>query len=834
MLNATGNRIDPGTPPPPRSPPGLRLIRAGSSPPMKFRDQEVAPVVPRYSATPLLDRTGCHTLVAALPATTRYNMPTYHYSAAKSRSSGRPGWSISFRHPLRTDQDGRPGLKVRRGLGTADDADADRLVEEMNELLSDESYWSIAARPRAELKFSETVVTAFYSGLDAPASTAWEHRAESIPLPGRDEGYARALLVGTTGAGKTTLLRHLIGSDPRTDRFPSTSPGRTTTSDIEVVTADDGGFQAVVTFLSDRAVRSRVQECVAEAILAARRGGSPEDIARRLLQHPDQTFRLSYTLGPWTTEEQEDEGGWGFDEEATAPDQVEGNVLMEAERQRNQSELERFVKNISRIADDVGGGMAADLEIDWDSLKGADLDAAESMLIEEAESREDYDELVESILSAVLRRFERVDGGNLTKSTTGWPVKWDYSSGDRDEFLAQVRWFSSNYAPRFGSLLTPLVQGIRVRGPFFPEFATGTQPKLVLIDGQGLGHTADTVASVTTHITDRFSEVDALLLVDSAQQPMQAAPLAAVRAVAVGGHQEKLLIAFTHFDLVKGPNLRSARDKKEHVLAAVRTGLVKLRSEIGESAVRTIEQELKERCFTLGWIDQPTEKVTKGAPKVVAEMRRLVKAIERSITPTEPIPVTPIYDPASLLFAVQAATRDFQARWSARLGFSALDGERKVHWARVKALNRRIAEGTDIEYDTLKPVADLFARLTEEISAFVERPIEWKGDGAGDPDHRARALNSVRRAVEAVVGDLSKQRVVADHLPEWITAYAHRGGGSTFVRAQEIRDIYEEAAPVPAVVLEGPAKEFLDTMRHVVHDAIEAGGGEMLYGQGRS
>ena len=66
------------------------------------------------------------------------------------------------------------------------------------------------------------------------------------------------------------------------------------------------------------------------------------------------------------------------------------------------------------------------------------------------------------------------------------------------------------------------LDGIRVIGPLFPVF-TDHQAKLVLLDGQGLGHTPDSSTSVTTHITRRFSEVDAILLVDNAEQPVQAA-----------------------------------------------------------------------------------------------------------------------------------------------------------------------------------------------------------------------------------------------------------------------------------------------------------------------
>ncbi|MFP3624316.1 hypothetical protein SB771_34155, partial [Burkholderia sp. SIMBA_051] len=91
------------------------------------------------------------------------------------------------------------------------------------------------------------------------------------------------------------------------------------------------------------------------------------------------------------------------------------------------------------------------------------------------------------------------------------------------------------------------VDGIRVRGPLYPTF-TDRRLKVVYLDGQGLGHTPESSSSVTTHVTERFSDVDAILLVDNAEQPIQAAAQAVLRAVAASGNYGKLAIAFTHFD----------------------------------------------------------------------------------------------------------------------------------------------------------------------------------------------------------------------------------------------------------------------------------------------
>lgn len=83
-------------------------------------------------------------------ATTRNNegvMATY--TASKSQTQGRPGWSINFRHPLRRDSRNKLGLKVRRGLSTTSADEAEGLIAQMNELLADDKWWSVGRRAEA-------------------------------------------------------------------------------------------------------------------------------------------------------------------------------------------------------------------------------------------------------------------------------------------------------------------------------------------------------------------------------------------------------------------------------------------------------------------------------------------------------------------------------------------------------------------------------------------------------------------------------------------------------------------------------------------------------------
>lgn len=214
---------------------------------------------------------------------------------------------------------------------------------------------------------------------------------------------------------------------------------------------------------------------------------------------------------------------------------------------------------------------------------------------------EAFRDLVLDIMDDIQLRFDRLEVGTLTKrgKAARWPELWTYETDDRDDFLRQVRWFSSNYAPAFGRLLTPLVDGIRVQGPLYPVFSD-RRTKVVYLDGQGLGHTPDSSSSVTTHVTQRFADVDTILLVDNAEQPIQAAAQAVLRAVAASGNYGKLAIAFTHFDQVKGLNLPGFAAKRAHVLASVYNYLARLRDVLNGPIVTAMERTIDTQCFMLG------------------------------------------------------------------------------------------------------------------------------------------------------------------------------------------------------------------------------------------
>ncbi len=198
---------------------------------------------------------------------------------------------------------------------------------------------------------------------------------------------------------------------------------------------------------------------------------------------------------------------------------------------------------------------------------------------------EEFHRLGDDLMDEIDLRFALLEGaGNVRRNRQGWPQSWSWKTDDRQSFVKAVTRFSGNQASHFGRLLTPLVNGVRVAGPFYPSWNEGSQPKIVLLDGEGLGHTPKSVAAISSSLARRIQASDAVILVDNATIPMQAAPVAAMKDLIASGGASKLLLVFTHFDEVVGDNLPNAAARERHVLASAENVLASIGEDLGPFA----------------------------------------------------------------------------------------------------------------------------------------------------------------------------------------------------------------------------------------------------------
>ena len=69
-----------------------------------------------------------------------------------------------------------------------------------------------------------------------------------------------------------------------------------------------------------------------------------------------------------------------------------------------------------------------------------------------------------------------------------------------------------------------------------------------------------------------------------------------------------------------------------------------------------------------------------------------------------------------------------------------------------------------------------------------------------------------------------------EHLSDWTVAYSRRGTGSARLRANDIRSINEDVAPVPDEVPAPLASKLLDDFREIFREAAAAARAEIIAG----
>ena len=698
-------------------------------------------------------------------------------------------------------------------------------------MLSNRDFWQLGARELSARQFHPKAVSAFYDHdrLRTVLSDPWAKRDDVLPLPGAAEGYSVVQIVGSFGVGKTTLVRQLIGTSSRKERFPSTAKGRTTICDTEIICAS-GDYSAVVSFLSRDRARALIEECVEAAVSSATEGLGDSVITRRFVEHSEQRFRLAYILGKPVAPKKTDEDGDSDDEtEGGGEDQPEAvDVLSDAEKSENAKRILGWIERCKALAQSVTAAVEQDTGESAETLTHADKDAFLELVDERLQQSEELQEIVDDVMEAVEERFGLIQTG-LDADNSGWPVRWQISTDDRQGFLHNVSRFTGNYQERYGRLLTPLVDGIRVKGPFKPSgwAENDSVPSLVLLDGEGLGHVTSTSSSVPTSVTRRFGIAHAILLVDNAEAAMTAGPQALLRCVVSSGHERKLVVAFTHFDQMRADTFANDEDRKNFVLSSLEQAIVSLDQSLDSQtrASRRVRKHLEEgRVFFLGRLNEvldESSKKTRGTRKALNEVTRLLAAAH---LPEEATEAVPCYDLAYLFPGIHKATEQFQQNWNARLGLAYQEGIRPEHWKRIEALARRFAKQWDDKYDNLQPVAHLRTLLVERLAVFWATPKAWKPAHCTQEAKEA-AIQKVTREFSARMEIYVSRRFREDHLNAWSRAYGRSGRGSGRERSNDVRMIDEDVALIPA---EERASKLFDDIRGLCREAITAAGGEVL------
>lgn len=697
----------------------------------------------------------------------------------KSRSGN---WNISFHHPI--CREGSIGKKIHRSLKVSEEAEAQALRQQMNELLAAaETPSLLPARTHAiaQQKYDRVIVDAFFDCLTPEPVDYLDLRQRAMPLPpkmGKRGPNPRVLVAGSTGVGKSRFIQHLLQTT--SFNFPMRGAGRMTVADTEII-VDDIDFAAVVTFYTENEIREIVKENILEACAFAHREKDDKaKIASKLLVDSDQRYRLNFVLGDWKDNTQ---AGSETDDDSEDEEQefeLDDDVDASGSRWMN---LENCVERIVSLAERALEKARSDLQ---PGPSDEDEQVVEELWLQYID-RDQLDAVTEEILEELERRLFSATG------QASWPVIHRVAdTPDKTEFFRQLRPFYQNHRKLFGSLVTPLVQGIRVRGRFAPpQWAATDQPTWVLLDGQGVGHEQNKPMkinrTVPPELTRKFSDADLICLVDRAVPAMTGdAPILLENLIA-RGHQDRLSFVFTHFEDVEAPDL-DLTGRRAKVLEGLSNAIQGIGSLPKSQRVR-LERTAESRTYFLARLNRAEikHKPTQG------EMKRICDHFKRG-GEVAPPKLRPLYNEYQIASVLEPEIKAYRADWRETELAS-------YHWKIMEALTNWIGHAYSDGYPkrNLYPGQDLSQRLVSAISRALESPTKWEPFKPESEDDESRILNLIRSKVSDQVDTYCRETLVRDpRMGFWLAAYETISGKGTKVRrARAIARILEDRAQLP-------------------------------------
>jgi hypothetical protein len=711
----------------------------------------------------------------------------------KSKSGN---WNVSFHHPI--CREGSIGKKVHRSLKVSDEDAAKALRDEMNTLLAladTPAHLPTRTQAIAEGRYARVVIDAFFDCMTPEPTDYFALRDNEIPLPPRVPGQRnvpRMLLVGSTGAGKSRFGQHFLGTTRQ--NYPMRGAGRTTVADTETI-VEDTDFTGIITFYSENEIREVIKDNIVEACAFSDRGEEDEaKIAMKLLVDSDKRFRFNYTLGTWTNNAEPDEEDEEDRELIDHEDDVDAQDNSAA-----QTKLASYVAQIIAMTKLAHETARRELQPDKPEDEAV-IQEYWQLYIE----RDQIDSLAEQILEEMEKKLCAATG------TTSWPVIYRIpGTKDKAEFFRRLRTFYQNDRKLFGTLVTPLVQGIRVRGRFGPEGAK-IEP-LVLLDGQGVGHeqggSKKINRTIPPELAKKFSDADLICLVDRAVPAMTGDAPILLQHLVVRGHQQRLALLFTHFEAVAAPDLDVA-GRKTKVLEGISNTIQDIES-LPKTERVILEGTIEAKAYFLSRLNEhELKKATQ------TEITKIRAQVQRSVGEPVISQCQPMFNEYSIAKILDSEIARYRQNWSE----SELSSS--YHWKTMEALTNWIghAYADGFPRRNLYPAQNLSERLVGAVSVALEEPIHWEPHPPENADEQSQLLNTIRRQVAQKIDAYCREILVRDpRTGHWLPAYENISGRGTKVRrARAVARILEDRAELPN---EGVGK-FTKDIWHIVQETI--------------
>lgn len=599
----------------------------------------------------------------------------------KSRSQNGKSWCVTFDHPFRKEAGGEKGQPIRAGLHTSDEEEAEKLRKQLNDLVTDEHFWTPKAKMKAKTLFDERIVAAVYDQWEEPS---YEGIRNSC-LPFQDEeGYANIQLIGEKGTGKTLLLRQLLGLNEEIEPFPAAGPSDSSRYEAEWLLADQEFYEAVVTFVPFMKIKAHVEEAVLQAAMAYALESSQQKMVEALMGKEGVLRSLIGFL-------------------PSSVPRLYGWIPSSDEK----INLRRWTPYIKAIQTEAA-------RVRQELLSKPDA-FHETESFKETWKRDDRClQLAAALVGEVERNFLALEEGTILYHEDDWPLCWRFKTKDRAYFLEQLYQLFGDDPAFDGKQLSALVEGMRLKGPFRPLSHEEAVPKLMIAEQRIAG------GYLSDLQIEKITAADAVVLVEKGSA---LTPSSLWHEMVITGQVEKLSIVFTDVDDLSGNRLRTYEDKCEHLLRLLHERIEAIGDTLGEQAARMFTRVCRQNGLHI---------IGRSADLQTAQsLQRLTQALEKSTIPKGESHVHPIYVSIAVSLAIHEGAKRFHGRLQKReeiaAVFASCMGEALYCFFINDPSGWSLPKASYVEKDrTIERVCfflhqDLLAYAQEELCSAVEK-----------------------------------------------------------------------------------------------------------------
>ena len=543
-----------------------------------------------------------------------------------------------------------------------------------------------------------------------------------VPVP---KGIPRLYFLGDTGAGKTTFIRKILGTDVY--KFPSIKQRRTTVATTEfVISYEHNSYKGVFILKPKDKIKELIKEIILEALfkINSKKVYDKEEISKRFLkQTQDARFRLYYMLDKKFSEEL----------------------------------AERLIM-IEKILEDK-----IHKEFDPSDIKNrADREAAIELILENSNEIA----IVDDIYLKIIDQFKEVFG----KSS----IEDEILLIEEDNLDTFIKLCKTLLASERGSF-SPLVEYARIKGPF-KSFWVNKNIEMILVDGEGIGHSAEEVGTIDVRHFDQFYLASNIILVEESSKAFLSGGKPALKNIIERGFSDKLIIVFSKLDEVKvEDDLDDSLDEKKEIVMGdfynVCHALKKEKVSVPDS--------LEDKIVYLHSIDKLKAPDSFNKEELNKFFKLILKE-EPLSNKTERFTIDLTGFDDSISKAIKKFLEDF---------FNILDIEA---WQTVKAFNRRMCWKNEDGFSRLQPISLFEEIFYHELNTFISKRLKIQFNYTSTYD--LKNLNRLKRELNSTLIDLARKLIIYDNHDEWqYTLMELRGPGSTKKRLEKIKDMLENS-----------------------------------------